>query len=127
MAATRVAVAQSPARFGEASNVDRVVTTRTPIRLTLSRPLVEGEGELALVVGGVDVTAVSERTDSTIVYRPTAVPLPEGDAEVVLYRRLGGGTHWAEIRRISVRVAQAATGGNGIFTQSATLGNKGQV
>ena len=124
---TRVAVAQSPAPFGATSNVDRLdpITARTPIRLALSRPLAGDEGELALVVGGVDVTAVSERTDSTIAYRPAAIPLPEGEAEVVLYRR--SGSRWAEIRRIPVRVAQAAAGGNGVFTQSATLGNKGQV
>jgi len=124
--ATRVGVAQSPVRFSAASNVDRLaaLTTRSPIRLALSRPLTSEEGELALVVGGVDVTAVSERTDSTIAYRPSVVPLPEGDAEVVLYRRAG--TRWAEIRRMSVRVAQAAAG-NSVFSQSATLGNKGQV
>jgi len=124
--ATRVAVAQSPVRVSTASNIDRLgaLTTRSPIRLALSRPLTSGEGELALVVGGVDVTAVSERTDSTIAYRPSAVPLPEGDGEIVLYRRAG--TRWAEIRRMSVRVAQAAAG-NGVFSQSATLGNKGQV
>ena len=70
------------------------------------------------------MTSVSERTDSTIAYRPSAVALPEGDAEVVLYRRAG--TRWTEIRRMSVRVTQAVAG-NGVFSQSATLGNKGQV
>lgn len=124
--ATRVAVAQSPAQLSVTSNVDRVaaITTRSPIRLALSHPLADGEGELALIVDGVDVTAVSERTDSTILYRASAVPLPEGDAEVVLYRRAG--SRWAEIRRMSVRVTQAVAG-NGVFSQSATLGNKGQV
>ena len=124
--ATRVGVAQTPVRFSAASNVDGLaaLTTRSPIRLALSRPLTSEEGELALVVSGMDVTAVSERTDSTIAYQPSAVPLPEGDAEVVLYLRAG--TRWAEIRRMSVRVAQAAAG-NSVFSQSATLGNKGQV
>ena len=92
--------------------------------MSLSRPLADGDGELALIVGGIDVTAVSQRTDSTIDYRPTAIPLPEGEAEVVLYRRAG--TRWAEVRRMSVRVAQAVAGA-GVFNQSATLGNKGQV
>jgi hypothetical protein len=124
--ATRVAVAQSPAQLSATSNVDRVaaITTRSPIRLALSHPLAGEDGELALVVGGVDVTAVSQRTDSTIAYRPNAVPLAEGDAQIVLYRRAG--TRWTEIRRLSVRVTQAVAG-NGVFSQSATLGNKGQV
>jgi hypothetical protein len=123
---TRVAVAQAP-QLSATSNVDRLaaISSRSPIRLALSRPLAEGEGELALVVGGMDVTAVSERTDSSIAYRPAALPLPEGDAEVVLYRR--SGTRWAEIRRVSVRVAQAVSGNAGVFSESATLGNKGQV
>ncbi len=93
--------------------------------MTLSRPLAGDEGELALVVGGMDVTAVSDRTDSSIAYRPTALPLPEGRTELVLYRR--SGTRWAEIRRVSVRVAQAVTGQHGPFSESATVGNKGQV
>ena len=123
----RVVTAQGTPELSATSNVDRAaaIANRTPIRVTLSRSLAAGEGELALVVGGVDVTAVSERTDSSIAYRPTALPLPEGDAELVLYRR--DGSRWAEIRRMSVRVTQAVAGTGTTFSQSATLGNKGQV
>jgi hypothetical protein len=102
-----------------------MLADRARIELTLSRPLSADEGELVLVVGGMDVTAVSERTDSSIAYRPTAVPLPVGDPELVLYRRAGA--RWTVIRRLSVHVSQAVAGSHTAFSQSATVGNKGQV
>ena len=94
------------------------------LELTLNRPLAPGEGELALIVGGMDVTAVAERTPSRVVYRPSAIALDSSARDVVLYRRAG--SRWTEIRRFSLRVAEAATGG--VSTdESATLGNTGQV
>lgn len=115
------------AQVSARSNVDQLVSIseRSTLELSLTRPLAPGEGELALVVGGVDVTAVSERTPSTVAYRPTALPLPSGETDVVLYQRRGA--RWSEIRRLSVRVVQAASGSQLAFSQSATLGNKGQV
>ena len=95
------------------------------IDVRLSRPLSDGEGELVLVVDDVDVTALSERTASRITYRPTTPVHPTATSEVVLYRRIGG--TWNEIRRFSVRAAQAVhLPGLGTI-QSATVGNKGQI
>ena len=117
-------VAQTP--IGATSTVDGLaVSANTPIELRLSRPLAPDEGELALVVGGMDVTSVSERSPSSIMYRPTVFPLPAGETELVLYRHRG--SRWDEIRRLSIRVAQAAGASHTTFSHSATVGNKGQV
>jgi len=72
-----------------------------------------------------DVTAVAERTATSIVYRPTAVELPVGRSEVVLYQRAG--SRWTVLRRITAVVRQAAQGSSGSADKSATLGNNGQL
>jgi hypothetical protein len=95
------------------------------IELSLTRPLGPDEGDLALIVGGVDVTAVSERSASRIIYRPTALALPAGQIEVVLFACAGG--RWNEIRRISLNVLQAAGSSHFAVDRSATVGNKGQI
>src|SRR5947207_858218 len=98
----------SPAALLAAANVDHAgpLPDDATIELSLNRPLGPGEGDLALIVGGVDVTAVSERTASRIVYRPTVVSLPAGETEVVLFRRADG--RWNEIKRLTLKVFQAA-------------------
>ena len=109
------------------ANLDRFQPhgdTRT-IDVTLSRALNASEGELVLVVDDVDVTALSERTASRITYRPTTPAHPTAKSEVVLYRRIGGA--WNEIRRFSVRAAQAVHLPGLGTVQSATVGNKGQI
>ena len=85
----------------------------------------QAETDLAFVVGGMDVTAVAERTASSITYRPAVVDLPIGRTEIVLYRREHG--RWTELRRITAIVRQAAQGSAGSTDKSATLGNTGQL
>jgi hypothetical protein len=109
------------------ANIDRggPLADDATIDLSLNRPLTSDEGDLALIVGGMDVTAVSERTASRIVYHPTAVALPIGETELVLFSRTGG--RWNEIKRLSVKVLQAATPSHLSADKSATVGNKGQI
>ena len=115
----------APLRVAANNDAARPVSADATIDLSLSRPLAPDEGELALIVGGVDVTAVSERTPARIVYRPGAIALPVGDAEVVLFNRAGG--RWNEIKRISLKVLQGATPPLVSAEKSATVGNKGQI
>ena len=116
-----------PSPLRATANVDRMGSLRddAPIELSLNRPLAPEEGELALMVGGVDVTAVSERSPSRIVYRPTVMALPAGESELVLFRHVKG--RWTEIRRLSLRVLQAAAPTQTATEKSATVGNKGQI
>jgi hypothetical protein len=95
------------------------------IELTLNRPLSPEEGDLVLMVGDVDVTAVSRRTARRIVFQPAAFGLSEGESEVVLFKRKGG--RWDEIKRLPIHVLQAAGKARFFTDQSATLGNKGQI
>ena len=104
---------------------DRDLRADAAIILSLSRPLAADEGELALFVGGVDVTAVSVRTSSRIVYRPAAIQLPDGETEIVVYRR--SARAWTELRRFTARVQQAVGASARAIDKSATLGNTGQL
>lgn len=92
---------------------------------TISLPVGAGEEDVALVVGGVDVTAVSERSASGITYRPSALELLPGRTEIVLYRH--SGSRWTELRRITAIVRQAAQGSHFSADKSATLGDDGQL
>jgi hypothetical protein len=103
----------------------REVSGRDAIEVTLSRPVAAAEGELVLVVGGMDVTAVSDRSASSIRWHPTAQGLAQGETDVVVYARTGN--RWTELRRFSVRVAEGARGFAFSSTKTATVGNKGQL
>ena len=92
---------------------------------SIAVPVAAGEREIALVVGGVDVTALAERTASGIVYRPGLVELPAGSTDVVLYRRDSG--RWTELRRLTAIIRQAADSGRLSADKSATVGNNGQL
>jgi hypothetical protein len=103
----------------------RDVSADAPIEFILNRALTDEEGELSLVVGGMDVTAVSERSPSRIVYRPSVVAMPVGETQIVVYRRSASG--WTELRRFSARIRQAVAGTHSSTDGSATLGNTGQI
>jgi hypothetical protein len=129
-ASTALAFVPCDAQFAPvriASNVERqsTVADDTPIELQLSRPLSASEGEFVVVVGGTDVTAVTERVASRVVYRPSAMPLPSGETQVVVYARNGG--VWHELRRFTMHVVQAAQGSQSSTEKSATVGNTGQL
>ena len=121
---TRHAPTNSEELIASANFGPNAVDADGVVELTLNRPLTPAEGELALVVGGTDVTAIAERTPSRISYRASAVALATGQTEVVLYRRAG--RQWSEIRRFAMTVTEAAAGGAST-DESATLGNTGQL
>ena len=120
--AAQIAAAQTSnvAQISASVNLDR-----TGIDVRLSRSLAADEGELVLVVDDVDVTAVSQRTDSRITYRPTSAALPSDASEIVVYRRAAG--RWSEIRRFTKTTIGAANLPGFGTIQSATVGNKGQI
>ena len=126
-AQARADAGPDPVPLRVVSNIDaaRPLAQDATIELSLNRPLASDEGDLALIVGNVDVTAVSERSPSRIVYRPRAVALPDGATELVLFRRAG--PRWREITRIPLKVLQAAVPSLISAEKSATIGNKGQI
>ena len=113
--------ATAPAK---AQRADSASTVELLPGSTISLPVRPGEADLALVVGGMDVTAVAERTASSIVYRTSVVGLPAGRLEVVLYDR--SHSRWTELRRITAIMRQAEHASHFSADKSATLGNSGQ-
>lgn len=104
---------------------DRFVGGDSPVMFTLTRPVGATEGRLALVIGTTDVSALVERTPTSITYRPRGMRLPDGEYDVVLY--LVGDRAWTEVARAPIKVL--APGG---FTAasakpSAALNMKGQL
>lgn len=79
------------------------IPARQTIELTLSRPLEAGEGHVALVVGGVDVTDLLEIRGQTLRYVPSAMTLPSGRSELVVYL-VSPAEAWQEIARVQMRV-----------------------
>src|SRR5688500_779062 len=71
---------------------DRFIAADTPIAFTLTRPIGPSDGPLALVVGGLDVSALTEQSPTAITYRPRTVRLPSGENEAVVY--LVNGPAW---------------------------------
>ncbi len=124
------AAAQTPTSPDGLSVTVRVDTTRflsatTPIEVALSRPLTTADGELVLVVGGTDVTALAERTPLALTYRPSVEPLPAGTTAVVIYRQVG--SHWTEVTRTTIKVLTAGGFRRVSAAPQATLGNRGQL
>ncbi|HJU75228.1 MAG TPA: hypothetical protein VJ717_15910, partial [Gemmatimonadaceae bacterium] len=108
-----------------ASVPDRFIDRHTPLEFTLNRPLHPNEGELAVLIGSVDVTDVLERGATSALYRPRLTALPAGEREVVVYRR--NGSAWVELRRFTLKVLRRGGLVRVSLTPSATLGNNGQL
>jgi hypothetical protein len=97
---------------------------RDGIEISLNRALDSQDGELVLVVDGVDVTALSSRTASSISYRPPD-GLPDLSGDVVVFARHGN--RWTEIKRFVGSAVKAAGAPAFSATRSASVGNKGQL
>src|SRR5690349_3730512 len=105
-AAGAVAAASAPLTVTAAFPPDQYVSRHAPIALALSRPLVSDDGDVAVVVGSADVTALFERQGTRLVYRSRSVALPSGEHEVTVYRVRGG--QWAELARFPLKVLSVA-------------------
>jgi hypothetical protein len=104
---------------------DRFVDRRAPIEVSLNRPLTSAEGEIAVVVAGVDVTDLLEKNASHAVYRPGPVPLPSGETEIIVYRR--NGSSWTELQRFPLKVLKPGGFVSAGFSPTATIGVSGQL
>lgn len=110
------------AAFAERTSVGR----HEPLVLTLSRPMAPEDGQLALVLGMTDLTALIERRGTTVRYTPDLLPLPPGDTELSVHL-VGSEGQWQEVARFPLRVRRAGNIETLALTPSLTLNNKGQV
>jgi hypothetical protein len=93
--------------------------------LTLNRPLGTDDGDVAVVVGSVDLTAMFVREGARLVYRSRSVALPSGDQQVTVYQVRGG--RWAELARFPLKVLTAGGFTKSSLSPSLSLNNKGQL
>lgn len=96
------------------------------IELTVSPPLLPEAGRLAVLIGDTDVTALSTATPEKLTYRPIALPLPEGESEIVVHFVAPDGG-WQEITRIPIRVLTRSGFEKASFDPRLDLGNEGQL
>jgi hypothetical protein len=106
-------------------SADRFVTRHATLELTLNRPLTTEDGEVAVVVGSVDLTAMFAKEGTRLVYRSRSVSLPSGDQQVTVYQVRGG--KWAELARFPVKVLSAGGFTKSSLAPSLSLNNKGQL
>ena len=100
------------------------LSPRAEVVFSLNRPLTPSDGEIVVLIGGVDVSALLDRGSQRLVYRPGVAALPAGTTDIVVYQKRGAA--WIELRRLAVRVLNAAGFSRASFSPSATLGSKGQ-
>jgi hypothetical protein len=104
---------------------DRFIDRHTTIEFSLSRPLLPNEGEIALLIGAVDVSDLLERSATRVAYRPRITPLPVGERELIVYRRAEG--RWVELQRFALKVLRRGGLVRVSLAPTATLGNNGQL
>lgn len=106
-------------------SVDRFVSNREPIAVTLSRVPAESEGRIAVFVGSADLTSLFERDGSRLAFRANGVELPSGDGEVKVY--LVTGANWNELARFPLRVLTPRGFEQANLRPSIEVRNTGQV
>lgn len=103
---------------------DGFVDPDTPVEITLSRPLQEGE-RIALWIGDEDVSGLVRATGTTLRYEPDVVPLPVGTGELRAFL-VSDGT-WDELAALPLRVRSRAGFESGSANLRLSAGLDGQV
>lgn len=126
-AASAASAQNAPVPLAIATTTDTTgpISARSPLEFTLSRTLEATEGELALVIDGVDVTALAQRAGTRLSYRPDLLPLPSGRTDVVVYQRRGA--RWEELGRWTLQVLSVSGFTRHTVQPSFTLGSRGQL
>jgi hypothetical protein len=86
----------------------RSIAPDEPIELILNRPLAQGEGRLAVVVGSVDLTDLFDVSTQILKYGVgKSFPLPLGENELAVYL-VPPNNDWKELARFPIRVGENA-------------------
>ena len=78
-----------------------------PIELTVNRPLAQGEGRLAILVGATDLTDLFIVSAQSLKYEVESFPLPLGETELTVYL-VAPNDDWKELARFPLRVSENA-------------------
>lgn len=87
---------------------------------------IEPGERLAVFVGTLDLSGVFEPVPGGLRYSPSALPLPSGEAELVVYR-VGPDESWEEIHRQPLRVRNALGFDRGRVEPRVDLGLEGRL
>lgn len=100
------------------------IDPRAEIRLTLDRPLAEGE-HVAVFVGAEDLTSLFTWADGALAYQPRAFTLPGGEQELRVFL-VSAEEVWREVARFDLRVRGALGFEERRFVPGLELGLKAQ-
>lgn len=115
-----------PLSIAPASDPTQFRSGRAPLTLTLSRPLAASDGELVVLAGDMDVTALVTVRGTSLLLTPGPFPLPAGESELVLYLvRDRRAQAWTPIASIPLRVARAGGFSKALTTPSMDLNATG--
>jgi hypothetical protein len=81
------------------------VSPKGRLELHTSRPLLETEGRLAVMIGDTDVTALCVISGNDVTYDPKALPLPTGETNVLVYL-VSRENEWSEVARLPLLVEE---------------------
>ncbi|HMP64211.1 MAG TPA: hypothetical protein PKD11_01380 [Pyrinomonadaceae bacterium] len=103
-----------------ASFSGKEITPDERIVLTLSRPLENGEGRIAVLVASTDLTALFSISPTELVYTPRLFHYPIGESPVTVYRVSADG-EWMRLAefKLKVRNSAAEAGPDGAADNSA--------
>lgn len=112
-------------RIEASFNGQQAVTPNAQLELRTTRPLLPGEGHVAVFIGSMDVTALCVKDDSGFTYTPRAIPLPLGESSVIVYL-VSDKDEWTEFARLPLLVEEPkpnapGTEGNGSGTPGLPL------
>lgn len=100
-----VAAQERSLRVSGNFSAQKAVTPDTQLELQMSRPLHQGEGSLAVLIGETDVTALCLKRDNSLAYTPQ-LQLPLGETSVIVYL-VSEQNRWTEIARLPLLVEEA--------------------
>lgn len=86
-----------------AYDTDRWLPATEEISVTLSRAPDPGAGRIAVFLGRTDVTALTRRQGTAVMYRPAGLDLPTGETELSVFLVEPGGA-WTELGRFPALV-----------------------
>ncbi|MEQ1690397.1 MAG: hypothetical protein ABMA00_03880 [Gemmatimonas sp.] len=104
--------------------VDRFRDSDELIELTLDRTLASTE-TLALVIGTLDVTSLTDVSGSRVRYRPLGNALPGGDSEITVY--VVRDKKWTEVAKIPIKVRNRLGLDEGRVLPTIDLNSAGQL
>ena len=104
--------------------VDRFRDSDELIELTLDRTLASME-TLALVIGTLDVTSLTDIAGNRVRYRPLGNALPGGDSEITVY--VVRDKKWTEVAKIPIKVRNRLGLDEGRILPTIDLNSAGQL